>query len=668
MTQANSQPGNKLLAAVGEQEYQRLVADLQRVELTAGQVLHEPDQQIRYAYFPINSVVCLMALMENGATTGVGIVGNEGMIGLPLFLGSKTSANQALVEIAGSAIRMPADVLTKACVESGLNALLHLYTQAVLTQSAQAAACNRCHRLKPALANWLLSIHDRIESDDLRITHELISTMMGVRRASVTDASLELQHQGLIRCTRGLIRVLDRKGLEAASCECYELVKKEFDRLMAENVEGSQVIMWNGIERRNGELDHKRDLQRLLEINSRLLIAGIREQQARDEAEEANKAKDEFLATLSHELRTPLTAMVGWTRILRTTKLNENDLARALETIERNAQTQAQLIEDMLDVSRIVAGKLTLETRQLDLALLLEGAIDVVRPLAESKNLNVNYTLAYKFDLFVGDPKRVQQIVLNLLTNAIKFTPEGGSVEVRLDRVNEHAEITVRDTGQGIPAEFLPHVFDRFRQANGATTKHSPGLGLGLAIAQHLVKLHGGVIHAESAGEGQGALFTVKLPFTLNGANAGDMQCSIRRNSEMDNEFECPTRLDDLRLLVIDDDADTCELITFMLEQCGAIVTTATSAREALDILAHSKIDILISDVGLPDSDGYELIREVRLLDNENGKSIPAVALTAYAAKEDQRRALSAGFQFHIPKPVEPSKLIAILSHLGGRT
>lgn len=667
MTAANSGRGNKLLAALGEQEYQRLVADLQWVELTSGQVLHEPDQQIKYAYFPINSVICLMALMENGASIGVGIVGNEGMIGLPLFLGSTTPANQALVEIAGSAIRMRANVLTKAGAESGLNAVLHLYTQAVLTQSAQAAACNRCHRLMPALANCLLSIHDRIEGDELRITHELISTMMGVRRAGVTDASLELQRQGLIRCTRGLIRVLDRKGLEAASCECYELVKKEFDRLMGENAEGSKVTMWNGIERRNGELDHKKDLQRLLEINSRLLIAGIREQQARDEAEEANKAKDEFLATLSHELRTPLTAMLGWTRILRTTKLDEVDFARALETIERNAQGQAQLIEDMLDVSRIIAGKLALETRQLDLASLIEGAIEVVRPLAEGKNLKINYALAYKFYSFVGDPKRLQQIVLNLLTNAIKFTPQGGSVDVRLDRVNEHAEITIRDTGQGIPSEFLPHVFDRFRQAKSATAKHSAGLGLGLAIARHLVMLHGGVIHAESAGEGQGALFTVKLPFTLNAADSGDRQFSIARSIELGDEFECAARLDDLRLLVIDDDADTRELITFILEQCGAVVTTVTSARAALEILAQSKIDILISDIGLPDSSGYELIRKVRLLDNENGRKIPAVALTAYATEEDERRALSAGFQFHLPKPVEPSRLIAVVAHLGGR-
>ena len=665
MTAVNSPLGNKLLAALSEREYLRLVPELQFVELTCGHVLHEPDQQINYVYFPINSVICLMALMENGATTGVGIVGNEGMIGLPLFLGSKTPANQALVEIAGSAIRMRANVFTKACVESGLNALLHLYTQALLTQSAQAAACNRCHRLKTALANWLLSIHDRIEGDKLRITHELIATMMGVRRAGVTDASLELQRQGLIRCTRGLIRIIDRKGLEAASCECYELVKKEFDRLMAENVESQEVVKWDGIERR--ELNHKRDLQKLLEVNSRLLIAGIREQQARDEAEEANKAKDEFLATLSHELRTPLTAMVGWTRILRTTKLDEIAFARALETIERNAQAQAQLIEDMLDVSRIVAGKLALETRQLDLASLIENAVDVVRPLADGRKLKINYALDYKIHSFVGDPKRLQQIVLNLLTNAVKFTPEGGSVEVRLDQVNDHAEITVRDTGQGIPAEFLPHVFDRFRQANGATTKHSPGLGLGLAITQHLVKLHGGNIHAESAGEGQGALFTVKLPFTFNGADTGDKR-SIRRNGEIHNEFECAARLDDVRVLVIDDDADTRELITFILEQCGAIVTTVTSAREALDILAHSNTDILISDVGLPDSNGYELIREVRLLDNENGRNIPAVALTAYAAEEDQRRALSAGFQFHLSKPVEPSKLIAVLSHLGGRT
>src|SRR5215217_1695555 len=384
--------GNNLLAALPEHEYRRLLPDLQRVELTCGQVLYQPGEEIQYTYFPLNSVICLIALMENGSNIGVGIVGKEGMVGLPLFLGSNSPPNQALVEIGGGAIRLRAGVFRKAAEESGFNSLLHLYTQAVLTQAAQAAACNRFHTIRPALANWLLSIHDRTGRPELRITHELISTMMGVRRAGVTNAVLELQDEGLIRGTRGLIHVIDRRGLEAASCECYELVKKEFNRLGVENTENSKISTWNGIERRDEQLNHKRDLQRLLEINSRLLMAGIREQEARDQAEEANKAKDEFLATLSHELRTPLTAMLGWTHILRTTKLDEVEFVRALETIERSAQAQAQLIEDMLDVSRIVAGKLALQTRQLNLSSIIQTSIDVVRPMAETKNIQINYT------------------------------------------------------------------------------------------------------------------------------------------------------------------------------------------------------------------------------------------------------------------------------------
>src|SRR5215218_3628414 len=356
--------GNNLLAALPEHQYRRLLPDLQSVALTCGQVLYQPGEEIQYTYFPLNSVICRMALMEDGSNIGVSIVGKEGMVGLPLFLGSNTAPNQALVEIGGSAIRMRAGVFRRAAEESGFNSLLHLYTQAVLTQAAQAAACNRFHTIRPALANWLLSIHDRTGGVELRITHEQISTMMGVRRAGVTNAVLQLQDEGLIRGTRGLIRVIDRQGLEAAACECYELVKKEFNRLAAETPEGTKVV-WNGIERRDGVLNHKRDLQKLLEINSRLLMAGIREQEARDEAEEANKAKDEFLATLSHELRTPLTAVLGWSRLLRTTRLDKAASARALEIIERNAEAQVRLIEDMLDVSRVIAGKLRLEVRPL---------------------------------------------------------------------------------------------------------------------------------------------------------------------------------------------------------------------------------------------------------------------------------------------------------------
>jgi len=359
--------------------------------------------------------------------------------------------------------------------------------------------------------------------------------------------------------------------------------------------------------------------------------------------------------------------MLGWARLLRTTRLDASTFERAIETIERSALAQQQLIDDMLDVSRIVAGKLVLQTQQLNLSSILQTGIDVVRPMAEAKNIQINYKCDGEIDSVTGDPKRWQEVVLNLLTNAIKFTPHEGRVEVRLNRVNDYAEISVRDTGQGIAPDFLPHVFDRFRQGDGANKKHSTGLGLGLAIVQHLVKLHGGNVRAESAGAGQGSFFTVELPLRVNEAEARAISHSVQTDSKKVDKLECAGTLDNLRVLVIDHDADTRELITFILKQCGAVVTSVTSARETLDTLAHSRFDVLLSDIGLADDDGYELIRQVRLLDIKNGGNIPAVALTAYATEQDQRRALSAGFQFHLPKPVEPGELIAVVSRLVGR-
>jgi signal transduction histidine kinase/CheY-like chemotaxis protein len=655
---------NDLLAALPPNEYQRLLPDLKFVSLTSGQVLYAPGDQIHYAYFPINSVICLMALMENGANIGVGIVGKEGLIGLPLFLGGNAMPNQALVQVAGSAIRMRAGVFRKASEESGFNSLLHLYTQGVLTQASQAAACNRFHRIKPALANWLLSIHDRAGSPELRLTHELIATMMGVRRAGITTAMLQLQDEGLISCRRGAIRIIDLAGLESASCECYELVKEQFNRLAREDVKDSKANAWTGIERRHSEKNHKRDLQKLLEVNSRLLMAGIREQEARDEADEANKAKDEFLANLSHELRTPLTAMLGWTRILRSKKLDDVGFARALEIVERSAQSQAQLIEDMLDVSRIIAGKLALQTRELDLSSVIQNSIDVVRPMADRKSIQINYTCDSTIKSLTGDPKRLQQVFLNLLTNAIKFTPGNGRVDVHLTHVIDHAEISIRDTGQGITSDFLPHVFDRFRQGSLALKKDSAGLGLGLAIVDHLVKLHGGVVRVESAGKEQGALFRVSLPLIIDRVETRDSEYAVEVSSNSVDELECDGSLTNVRLLVIDDDADTRELITFILEECGAVVTSARSVREALDLVERSQIDILLSDIGMPDEDGYELIRRVRLLENGTSRSVPAIALTAFATEDDKRRAFAAGFQFHLSKPVEPKELIAVISRL----
>ncbi|HEY0100890.1 MAG TPA: ATP-binding protein [Pyrinomonadaceae bacterium] len=663
--------GNNLLAALPEDGYERLLPHLEYVELRLGEVLHEPDETIRYAYFPVNSVVCLMALMESGGTVAVGIVGREGIIGLPLFLGGNTTSNQAVVQVGGGAVRIKAEVFRRECDESGaLRDLLHLYTQALLTQTSQAAACSRLHKLKHGLARWLLAVHDRVDGDEFKCTQELLAGIMGVRRAGVTEAALELQDEGVIGYTRGLIHVADREGLELAACECYELVKGEFDRLLTTELGGKRVsakpYAWNGVKRRHGELNGKK-FETLREINSRLLMAAVREQEARDEAEEANQAKDEFLATLSHELRTPLTAMLGWSRMLRTTKLDEAVSAHALEIIERNAEAQVRLIEDMLDVSRIIAGKLRLEVQPFEPESVIKTAVDAVRPAALAKGIQIKCALDSKPTRFSGDQKRLHQVVSNLLTNAVKFTPEGGSVEVRLESTDALVWLSVSDTGQGISPEFLPHVFDRFRQADSGTTRTSGGLGLGLAIVRHLVELHGGTVRAESRGEGQGATFTVELPLTLGQSETGDAQRSAEKTKDVKGAFECSGSLEGLHVLVVDDEDDTRELLAFVLEQCGAKVTAVASARQALDALARSKPHVLLSDIGMPGEDGYELIRQVRASVRELGRKIPAAALTAYTTEGDRERVLSAGFQVHISKPVEPSNLVAIVAHLAGR-
>jgi signal transduction histidine kinase len=662
---------NNLLAALPKDEYERLLPHLECVEVRLGEVLHEPDETIRHAYFPVNSVICLMALMESGGTVAVGVVGREGLIGLPLFLGGNTTSNQAIVQVGGDAIRIKAEVFRRACDESGaLRDLLHLYTQALLTQTSQAAACTRLHNLKDGVARWLLAIHDRVDGDEFKGTQELLAGIMGVRRAGVTEAALELQEAGVIEYTRGLIRVADREALEAAACECYEVVSGEFARLLTAQLGGKAAgaiaCAWDGVERRQAELTGKK-FETLREINSRLLTAGIREQEARDEAEAANRAKDEFLATLSHELRTPLTAMLGWSRMLRTTKLDEAVAARALEIIERNAEAQVRLIEDMLDVSRIIAGKLRLEIQPLDPASVIKAAVDAVRPAALAKGIQIRCAFDSQAGLLGGDQKRLQQVVLNLLTNAVKFTPHGGRVEVRLDRTDSHVWIRVSDTGQGISPEFLPHVFDRFRQADNAATRASGGLGLGLAIVRHLVELHGGTIGAESRGEGRGATFTVELPLAFRQAEMSEAQRPPQSIGDLTGAFECSGALEGLRVLLVDDERDTRELLAFVLEQCGATVTTVASTPDALAALAKSKPDVLLSDIGMPGEDGYELIRRVRASKRKFGDRIPAAALTAYTTEGDRDRVLSAGFQAHIVKPVEPANLVAIVAHLAGR-
>jgi signal transduction histidine kinase len=383
------------------------------------------------------------------------------------------------------------------------------------------------------------------------------------------------------------------------------------------------------------------------------------------EAREANRLKDEFLATLSHELRTPLSALLGWTQLLRTGALDEAETSHGLEVIERNVLAQARLIDDLLDVSRIVAGKLRLKARRVALVSVVEAALDVVRRSAESKRLVLDLQVDAGPCEVMGDPDRLQQAVWNLLVNAVKFSQAGGRVRVRLGRLGDEAQIEVSDAGEGISPDFLPRIFDRFRQAERGTKRSHGGLGLGLAIVRHVVELHGGGVHAASPGPGQGATFWVNLPLAP-APLAGELPID-REPPGAESAMNEPINLSGLRLLVVDDDADSRQTIARLLAHYGADVETAAGAREALRMLTAKPPDVLISDIGMPGEDGYDLIRQVRALSSDDGGAVPALALTAFARDEDLQRALVAGYQRHAAKPVEPAELAALVAELGQR-
>jgi len=384
-------------------------------------------------------------------------------------------------------------------------------------------------------------------------------------------------------------------------------------------------------------------------------------------AEESSRLKEEFLATISHELRTPLSAILGGTRMLRLGQLSADEHVKALDTIERNARAQAQLIDDLLDVSRIVTGKLRMDVRPSDPTSFIDAAVEAVRPAAEAKGVHVQKVMDTGAAAIPGDPVRLQQIIWNLLSNAIKFTPRGGRVQIRSERVNSHLEIVVSDTGQGIAPDFLPHVFDRFRQADQKTSREHGGMGLGLAIVRHLVELHGGTVSAISEGVGQGATFTVQLPITPVyhvDASGSRVHPGARDLLPPDDVAD---RLDGLSILVVDDEPDTRDLLRQGLEYWGATVRIAGSAAEALSALQGEVPDILISDIGMPGVDGYSLIRQIRQLQTETGGRVAAIALTAYTRVEDRLHALRAGYDMHVPKPVELAELCAVAVSLTRR-
>lgn len=397
------------------------------------------------------------------------------------------------------------------------------------------------------------------------------------------------------------------------------------------------------------------------------------ESAARAAAEESNRLKDEFLATLSHELRTPLTAILGWSSMMLTGKLDTATARGATESIERNARMQQQIVNDLLDVSRIITGQLRYEAQPTDVRAVVNAAIETVRPAAEAKNITLCARFDPRAEPVMGDPARLQQIAWNLLANAVKFTPAGGEVRVSVERAGAHVRLAVADSGEGIRADFLPYVFDRFRQGDQSSTRRHGGLGLGLSIVRHLVELHGGTVRASSDGEGRGSTFVVELPSPqLRISDSGlRIEEGVARAGEPAATRDArPAPLKGVRVLVVDDERDALELVRIILERAGAEVTTTQNASAALDALRRTRPDVLLSDIGMPIEDGYQLLSRVRALPASDGGQTPAVALTAYAGDADRARTLAAGFQRHLPKPIDAAELVALiasLAHTGER-
>ena len=468
-----------------------------------------------------------------------------------------------------------------------------------------------------------------------RRSHELLKTEFLISQEQY-QKTLELEGHW-----SGELRQITKSGCRVSVESRQQLIESSFQRLVLETNR-------NITERKQAEQEREQSI--------------VREHALRVDAERAARAKDEFLATLSHELRTPLNAILGWGTILRKGAVDDVTASRGIAAIERNAKAQAQLVEDLLDVSRIISGNLRLDVKPIALTSVIKAAMDSVQPAADAKEIQLQIIVDPAVDNTRGDAARLQQVIWNLLSNSIKFTPKGGDVSVKVERSDSMAEIIVTDTGEGIRREFLPYVFDRFKQADGSISRKHAGLGLGLAIARHLMELHGGTIEADSAGAGLGAAFKVRLPLG-DASTAGTAQVdSAKRHAlpGLPTASESPD-LNGIRILVVDDEADAREMLRTVLEQLGADVTTASSARDAIDVLPAWKPNVLVSDIGMPEEDGYVLIKRVRALSSEAGGNIPAIALTGYVRVEERMRALEAGYQMFVPKPVEVGELAIII-------
>jgi signal transduction histidine kinase len=507
---ASTFSSNDLLRLLDNEAYDSLSPVA--VQLHPRDVLYEPGMPALYVYFPVNTVISIVSTMESGASAEVAVVGHEGMVGLETVLGTVQSPTTAVVQFGGSALRTStAQFRVERLRRRSIRTMFDRYTEARLIQVAQTAACNRLHSVEARLARWLLAIADRIDGDHFTLPQEFMAQMLGVHRPTVSLTLQKLRDAGVITNRGRSLIVSDRGGLERIACECHGVLHREFDRLLRPPFDGvgAPVLEFDRSANRNGE--SVAALETMREISGRLLLATIREREARDNAEEADRAKDQFLATVSHELRTPLNAILGWCAILN--ERREESPERGLTVIHRNAQALLKLVEELLDVARVTGDTLSIQPSPINLLEVVGSAMDALRPAADTKGIALRATMPDTVTPMLGDADRLRQVFLNVLSNALTFTDAGGSIHVCVTTNGTTARVSVHDDGNGIAPELLGHVFERFLQGTNATTGRH-GLGLGLTIARVLVELHGGAIQIESPGEGRGTTCTIELPLT----------------------------------------------------------------------------------------------------------------------------------------------------------
>jgi signal transduction histidine kinase len=502
--------GNRLLQLFGDEARQDLGPPVV-VQLRAGEVLHEPGIPALYLYFPIDAVISLISATENGASVEVGLVGREGMIGLAGVLGTVDGGTSAIVQVSGTAVRVStASFKAVRLANASVRRVLDLYIEARFVQTAQAVACSRLHPLRARLARWLLGIQERSVRNEFVISHESIANRLGVHRPSVSTALQHLQDQGVIARRGRAIVIADKSRLKALACECHRVIDQEFGRLFTARGNGPEVPAMAPVSGEDpDESEPATALEAMREIAGRLLLVSIREQEAREQAEEASRAKDRFLAMVSHELRNPLNAILGWCTMLRAQE--GASPARGLEVIAQNAQSQLKLVDDLLDAARITSTTLTVHPRRIVLREIVRNAVDTIRPVADQQQVGLCLTMPDEIPAIAADADRLRQVLLNILANSLKFTEAGGRIDVQVRSMNGRAQLRVHDTGRGIAPDVLPHVFEQFRQGSPGDAGRQ-GLGLGLTIARAIVELHGGTIAIESPGLNQGATCTIDLP------------------------------------------------------------------------------------------------------------------------------------------------------------